>query len=71
MENWTPCSKRLPNKRKPVLVTGIYGAIFIATRKYDPIERKYVWWHPEYGKVKVAAWMPLPRPYREERKNNG
>lgn len=64
---WVPCSEKMPEYGKVVLVTGIYGAVFIATREYDLIEERYVWRHPEYGKVKIIAWMPLPKPH-EERK---
>lgn len=63
---WILCSKRLPECEKPVLVTGIYGAIFIASREYDPIEERYVWWHAEHGKVQVKAWMPLQEPLKGE-----
>lgn len=67
--HWILCSERLPECEKPVLVTGIYGAVFIAIRKYDPIYEDYIWWHSEHGRVRVKAWMPLQDPYeggREE-----
>lgn len=64
---WIPCSERVPECEKPVLVTGIYGAVFIAIRKYDPIYEDYIWWHSEHGRVRAKAWMPLPEPYEERR----
>lgn len=65
MDRWIPCSERMPDNGEVVLATGIYGAVFIAIRKYEPIYKDYVWWHEEYGKVRVKAWMPLPEPYNE------
>ena len=58
---WIPCSKRLPEEFKNVLACGRTGFIFIAKRSGDS------WFEDSgLGKVYVIAWMPLPKPYRED-----
>lgn len=58
---WIPCSERLPEEERYVLVTASNGAV---------TEAKY--WHKEgiwvkgLSIVSVTAWMPLPKPYRGE-----
>ena len=59
MPHWIPCSERLPEDKKYVLVTD-YGETDIGRRFGGR-------WLDYYGdKLKdVTAWMPLPEPYRE------
>ena len=73
---WIPCSERLPEQGKPVLVTYIYnGKRFVA-------ESWYIGLHDERGNplfsscadeykasdlyFQKVAWMPLPEPWKGE-----
>lgn len=57
---WIPCEERLPEPTQKVLVTGINGCVYTSRIVHGEFE---------YG-GNVIAWMPLPGPYMEERKNN-
>ena len=57
---WIPCSERLPEKDKLVLVT-VWNGVSIAWRNI------YGGWESAediYEKGDVTAWMPLPEPYK-------
>lgn len=63
---WIPCSERLPEEKKEVLISaenGLYIAELeiINGREYwsEVIEYRYI--------ENVEAWMPLPEPYAERR----
>ena len=59
---WIPCSERLPEKDELVLVT-VWNDVTIAWRNI------YGGWESAedmYEKGDVTAWMPLPKPYRED-----
>lgn len=62
VQGWIPCSERLPEKGELVLVT-VWNDVTIAWRNiyggWDSAEDMY-------EKGDVIAWMPLPKPYREE-----
>lgn len=60
---WIPCSERMPETEKAVLVTDQSEEVYIASRIdiYDEI----LWWLQDYGRINVIAWMPLPEPYKE------
>lgn len=64
-QKWIPCSERLPDSKEYVLVTD-YGETNIGRRFCDR------WWLDYCGdKMKdVTAWMPLPEPYRAERRTD-
>ena len=62
---WIPVSERLPEKDELVLVT-VWNDVSIAWRNI------YGGWESAedmYEKGDVTAWMPLPKPYREEKQN--
>ena len=60
--HWTPCSERLPEEKKEVLISAD-GDLYIA--EYEMDHGKGYWNEViEYGYVMgVDAWMPLPKPY--------
>ena len=58
-QQWIPCSERWPEEFTVVLVSD-GEKIGIAYR------REYLWYHEEYL-GDIAAWMPLPEPYKEEK----
>lgn len=73
--NWIPCSERLPEdeyvliSKKPTKLSGIKWCVTIATRTADPRSGKIKWRDIGFGTIRekdVLAWMPLPKPYREE-----
>lgn len=57
---WIPCSERLPEKGVIVLTQTAKG--YMTTNKRVDFDNHETWfWGGNY-----IAWMPLPKPYREE-----
>ena len=92
-QRWIPCSERLPEDIRPVIVTWkntdpksyyqyIVGKHFTGTACYK--NGKWYWYSSttedmlaEYGRydseefdeaIECIAWMPLPEPYKGERR---
>lgn len=66
--DWIPVSERLPEKHKDVITTvkyngflGMYGTWLRTAFIGD-----YGEWNGECIGGKVVAWMPLPKPYKED-----
>lgn len=62
VEQWIPCSERLPEINKVVLITNEQGNV-----SYGQFRGTYGdYWHWRKNTLaKVTAWMPLPEPYTE------
>ena len=58
--HWIPCGEKLPEPTQEVLVTGINGCVYTSRIVHGEFE---------YG-GNVIAWMPLPEPYKGERKDD-
>ena len=61
---WIPCSERLPDGRKDVIVT--FGYEFPVIAWYSEVNKQ--WKNSSTDHVihgEVVAWMPLPEPYKE------
>ena len=64
---WIPCSERLPEKNK--LVLGWYEDTPFSGYRYGIVMKTNIGWILDYGNKycsNVAAWMPLPKPYKEK-----
>ena len=65
---WIPCSEKLPELRKDVLVTVKYTG-FMGMHGYwiktGHMEAENDWWGDCAG-GEVIAWQPLPEPYKVE-----
>ena len=71
-QQWIPCSERLPEDNRQVLVYAC--SVHFALAKYDEMRDangiyKMQWvtydaWKPLYKIKDVIAWMPLPESYR-------
>lgn len=68
---WIPCSERLPEPNELVvasLKTGVQLCEYLADGSSDPwlslTDKCFV-----YNRL-IKAWMPLPKPYREEGEEN-
>lgn len=65
-QRWNPCSERLPDMARRVLLSG-HGQVMVGVLhsfgKYslEPTGISHV-----YPKDDIEAWMPLPEPYRKE-----
>jgi hypothetical protein len=66
---WTPCSEGLPKPRVDVWVCSDIGQI------QGYYEEHIDTWYASFGQGRdyleliVTAWMPLPEPYEEEKKD--
>ena len=61
---WTPVTDGLPNIREDVLVS-YYDEVMAGWLNDDG-----TWFAEEYGRLNmndIAAWQPLPEPYKEQR----
>ena len=72
VQGWIPCSERLPKRDELVLVT-YKTTDRIHLCKYIDDGSENPWWSYiddccAWNNV-VLAWMPLPKPYREERED--
>jgi len=77
-QRWIPCSERLPEVGTYVLVSkkslgfrSNLPNVCTAHRSHDPRSGKEEWNDMLFGKLDdddVLAWMPLPSPYRAERR---
>lgn len=59
---WIPCSERMPNERGWYLIT-VQGMNRFSDMDYYYGNSE---WDDVSSKQKVIAWMPLPKPYRED-----
>jgi len=80
-QGWIPCSERLPKEDSRYLVQMSYGIMQVLSwanvlEKVDDVDfcnEKHSGWYEydsEWGyceRHEVVAWMPLPKPYREEK----
>lgn len=72
--HWIPCSERLPEDNRQVLIYAM--SVHYALAKYDEMREadgtyKKQWvtfdaWKPFYTIKEVIAWMPLPESYKEK-----
>jgi len=79
-QRWIPCSERLPKVGTYVLVSkkslgfrSNLPNVCTAHRSRDPRSGKEEWNDMLFGKLDdddVLAWMPLPEPYRAERRTD-
>lgn len=65
MNDWMPCSKRLPDKEGEYIVTDDAGGMATVETDefyYDEDTGEPSWLFSQ----NVTAWMPLPEPYKED-----
>lgn len=63
---WTPVSEGLPEENKEVLVTVVFSDIQTEVGTLCLHKGKWTNGDFNYNDV-VTAWMPLPKPYEEEK----
>ena len=67
--HWIPASEKLPEYDKPVLLSTAWGKTeigFLTQRGWMIVACSY----REFEQGAVVAWMPLPEPYRAERRTD-
>lgn len=74
-QRWIPCSERLPDNNRQVLVYAM--SVHFALAKYDEMREadgtyKMQWvtfdaWKPFYTIKDVLAWKPLPEPWNGDK----
>ena len=64
-QQWIPCSERLPDTGKIVLVCGKMGGIYTAIYSKQRADWDNGWWklNSKSHRCDPKAWMPLPEPY--------
>ena len=70
MNGWIPCSERLPSMRTEVIYSfdGIVSTGYMTDRDFNGEKMELHWEDLESGAtIEPIAWMPLPKPYIEER----
>lgn len=63
--DWIPCSERLPEEYKSVLICAFNGFVYIAERfdgKFCICDDCDFY----YEEQEISAWQPLPQPYKKE-----
>ena len=67
---WIPCSERLPEKKDDYLCS-YRGCATVDICEYDPDRNEWGFFYDYGWKVvsNIIAWMPLPEPYKERRKD--
>lgn len=75
-DGWIPCSERLPNEIEfqEAYCRNQYAAEFLvtikgATRPTTLYFKNNSWFDEERNYYKVAAWQPLPAPYKGGKEN--
>ena len=63
-QRWIPCSERLPELGRNILVTTSWNFVTKAMSCGDHWEINSI----DYKLSSVVAWMPLPEPYQGERR---
>lgn len=64
---WIPISEKLPKKGSRVLVTVDFDKRFVCEIDYWEDARKAEWdMEQMHFMESITAWMPLPKPYKEE-----
>lgn len=70
---WIPCTERLPKEEyKNYLVSTNDGEVDIGSygsEKGWSMCDADGFYYPQHRGIEVVAWMPLPKPYKAERKN--
>lgn len=69
-DKWIPCSERLPEQRKHVLICVDYRGKYSMVGYYD----EDFGWYGQWGAYvfnQVIAWQPLPEPYEPKDKEEG
>ena len=65
MNDWTPCSERLPDKEGEYIITDDAGGMAtVTTDEFEHYTNGEPMWL--YGQH-ITAWMPFPEPYKEEK----
>ena len=69
---WIPTSERLPDRLTWVLAT-VKGTNKPRILCQNTEHGQTNWYSPDgmWEQRNVTAWMPLPKPYKEEEKKNG
>ena len=67
-QEWIPCSERLPNEYKTVLITFEYKGKPYTTTGFRRTKNAVTYWDSKdqfrYRPLNVLAWMPLPEPWK-------
>lgn len=69
-DGWIPVEERLPEVGEYVLGTNKYDEVLVYHYGWNSLNTRKMFFHLCGAAADIAAWRPLPEPYRSERSND-
>lgn len=69
-QRWIPCSEMMPEEETDVLICNSTGNIAISRGAYSTEASDWIWYTSGWRFGEAIAWMPLPEPYKAERRED-
>lgn len=67
---WILCSDRLPDRDENVIATSKYGDVYMNCRLDEEGDDEVSWVYSDIDDDYPVAWIPMPEPYKAERRTD-